>query len=241
MGDVIFSFSRLNLYEQCPYRFYKKYIEGYEEPITQPLALGKAVHKAIEDKINGVTHKESVLNGYMEADFHEEISHKEISDLVGNAPMQSNMGETEVYFKLPLSDEANTPIIQGYIDLYSPNGAITDWKTNRIAYDVMDNKQLALYSWAISQIKGINSVEGILYFLRFRRGSKHIFTVEDMEEAREWALDKANEINKKLVLADILPNEYKKLFPANPSRICKHCPFAWDCIKVNHKSSPHRI
>ena len=52
---MIFSFSRLNLYKTCPYRFFKKYIEGYEEPITYPLALGKGVHKAIE-KIYSAMH-----------------------------------------------------------------------------------------------------------------------------------------------------------------------------------------
>lgn len=231
---MIFSFSRLNLYEQCPFRFYNKYVLGKDEFVTQPLALGKAVHKAIEDKINGTTHKEAVLNGYMEADFHEEISYEDISTLVDRAPVQSNMGETEIYFKLPLSDDVNPPYIQGYIDLYSPDGAITDWKTNRISYDVQDNKQVALYAWAISQIKGSNEVEGVLYFLRFQKESNHTFAEGEMEEARLWSLDTANEINKKLKLLNILPHEYNKLFPANPSRLCIHCPFAWECIKINH-------
>ena len=91
---MIYSFSRLNLYTACPYRFFKKYIEGYEEPTTYPLALGKGVHKAVEDKINGVSHSEAVLNGMIEAEFHPEVTMDEMSKLVSHAPIQENMGET---------------------------------------------------------------------------------------------------------------------------------------------------
>ncbi|OZU89048.1 hypothetical protein CIL03_08510 [Virgibacillus indicus] len=230
---MIFSFSRLNLYEQCPYRFYNKYILGKQEPVTQPLALGKAVHKAIEDKIKGVPHDEAVLNGYAEADFHEDINQDDISALVNKAPIHPNMGETEIYFKLPLSTEKDVPLIQGYIDLYQPNGSITDWKTNRIPYDVLDSRQVALYSWVISQLKGLDFVEGSYFFLRFRKRSSNIFTYEDMDQARQWALTTANEINNKLELLEIFTDETLKLFQAEPSRLCGHCPFAWECINNN--------
>ncbi|WP_199860701.1 RecB family exonuclease [Oceanobacillus damuensis] len=238
---MIFSFSRLNLYEQCPYRFYNKYVLGKEEPITQPLALGKAVHKAIEDKIKGIAHDEALLNGYLEAGFHEGISQKEISDLVKRAPIQPNMGETEIYFKLPLSDEKDSPVIQGFIDLYQPDGSIIDWKTNRLPYDVLESKQIALYSWAISQLKGTDSIKGSYYFLRFGKESSHLFTHEDMEKARKWAIKVAKEIYEKLELLDILPDEIEKLFPVQPSRLCSHCPFAWECIKNNCLQTPHGI
>ncbi|ALX47727.1 RecB family exonuclease [Lentibacillus amyloliquefaciens] len=235
---MIFSFSRLKLYKQCPFRFYNKYILGKDEPMTQPLALGKAVHQAIDDKINGLSHEEAVLNGYAVAEFHDELKQHEISELVDRAPIQPHMGETEMYFKLPLADETIAPEIQGYIDLYSPDGVITDWKTNRISYDVTENKQLALYAWAISQIKNLETVEGVLYFLRYQKESSRAFTVDGMETARLWALEVAGEINKKLELLDILPHEYKKLFPAKPSRVCRHCPFAKECIKINHIATP---
>ena len=228
---MIFSFSRLSLYEQCPYRFFNKYILGKKEPVTQPLALGKAVHKAIEDKINGVNHEQAILNGYIEAEFHEELEYEEISDLVYKAPIQKRMGETEVYFKLPLSSKGRTPIIQGYIDVFQPNGTLIDWKTNRVPYNVLDSKQIALYCWAISQIKNMEKVEGNYYFLRFRKKSSFVFNQRDMDQARKWALDLAIEINEKLDLYFLFPNKYRELFPAKPSRLCQYCPFSVGCFK----------
>ncbi|WP_382391922.1 RecB family exonuclease [Lentibacillus juripiscarius] len=230
---MIFSFSRLNLYKQCPNRFYNKYVLEKDEPMTQPLALGKAVHKAIEDKINGIPHQESILNGYAEANFHEELTQSEIADLVEKAPVQSAMGDTETYFKLKLADEANAPQLQGFIDLIQPNGRITDWKTNRVPYKTLDNHQLALYAWVVSQLKGLHSVEGCLYFIRFRKESNHVFTPEEMEQARQWALDTANEINGRLALLKSHPDNAGMLFPAHPSKLCRHCPFAWECLKNN--------
>ena len=229
---MIFSFSRLSLYETCPYRFYKKYIQGYEEPTTYPLALGKGVHKAIEDKIKGVSHSEAVLNGMIEADFHPEVTMEELSDLVSRAPIQENMGETEIHFQLPLSDEKSSPIIQGYIDFVSPDGSnIVDWKTNRVRYDVRDNHQVGLYAWAVGQLKSRSTVEGNLFFLRFKRESKHVFNQVDMERSRQWALGVANEINSKREILDMLPEEAERLFSSTSSGHCRHCPFVIECYR----------
>ncbi|WP_252502745.1 PD-(D/E)XK nuclease family protein [Sporosarcina sp. Marseille-Q4943] len=229
---MIFSFSRLSLYETCPYRFYKKYIQEYEEPITYPLALGKGVHKAIEDKINGVSHSEAILNGMIETDFHPEVTLEELSDLVSRAPIQKNMGATEIHFKLPLSEEESAPMIQGYIDVVSEEGSkIVDWKTNRSRYDILDNHQVGLYAWAIGQIKNQSLVEGNLYFLRFRTASKYVFKQADMERSRQWALGVANEINSKCEILDMLPERAENLFHSTPSSNCRHCPFVLECFR----------
>lgn len=222
----------MNLYTTCPYRFFKKYIEGYEEPTTYPLALGKGVHKAIEDKINGVSHSEAVLNGIIEAEFHPEVTMDELSGVASNAPITENMGETEIYFQLPLSNEDSAPMLQGYIDLVSSDGnKIVDWKTNRVRYDVRDNHQLGLYAWAVGQLRNRTQVEGSLYFLRFRRASKHVFNQADMDASRHWALGVANEINSKRGILDLLPDEADRLFMSTPSSHCRHCPFSIECYR----------
>lgn len=225
-----FSFSRLSLYETCPYRFYKKYVEGYKEPLTLPLALGKGTHKGIEVKINGANHSEAVLEGYIEAEFHPDINVGELSKLILNAPLHRVNGETEIHFVLPLSDEADSPKIQGFIDLIDEN-AIYDWKTNRVIYNIRDNFQIALYAWAISKIRGFHKIYGTLFFLRFRRESKFQFTEFEMEEARKWAYGLARQIQGKLALVQAIPDLKDELFPATPSSYCSHCPFAISCFR----------
>ncbi|MEB6549763.1 PD-(D/E)XK nuclease family protein [Heyndrickxia sporothermodurans] len=230
---MIFSFSRLNLYESCPYRFFKKYVLGNEEPITLPLALGKAVHKAIEDTINGVQHREAILNGLIEAEFHPEVTAEDVSFLASRSNAKPGMGKTEIHFILPLDDTEDAPMLQGYIDLVFNKGmAITDWKTNRVPYHVLDNHQVGLYAWAMNKLYLVPYVVGTLYFLRFKKKSSHCFMPADMEKARLWALGLANEINAKLELYGMLPEEFKRIFPAIPSSNCRHCPFAKECLRT---------
>lgn len=225
-----FSFSRLSLYEVCPYRFYKKYVDGYEEPITYPLALGKGVHKAIEDKINGKSHEEAIANGLVEAEFHPEVTKDELSLLVHNAPIYEINGETEVHFNIPLSDEENAPKLQGYIDIVGKD-FIVDWKTNREMYHVRDNHQLGLYAWAMSRLKKMKEVHARLYFLRFKRESSFIFGTDEMEEARKWAYGLAKEIRGKLEMVKVMPELKDELFPATPLSHCSYCPFAIECYR----------
>lgn len=229
---MIFSFSRLNMYARCPYRFYRKYVLKEQEEPTLPLALGKAVHKAIECRIKGMDENEAVMEGIIESDFFPGVTFDDVAFLSGRAGVKPFIGETEVHFQLPLSKEPDAPIIQGFVDLVQNDGtAVTDWKTNRVMYDILDNYQLGLYAWAIGQIYNSPYIYGSLFFLRFKQASRHAFTPEDMEQARLWAYNLAREINTNLTVHDMMPDQATKIFPAKPSSDCKHCPFAFECMK----------
>lgn len=231
-----FSYSRLSLYEQCPRRFYYKYVLELEDKDTKPLALGKAVHKALECIINRTDFEEAIKQGLIECDFHPEVEPDEIRQLVKNAPFQKLKGETEVYFRIPLFDYPNSPKIEGYIDLIDGD-RIYDYKTNRKMYSITDNYQIALYAWALSRIKGLSQVQGSLIFLRYKKESKFVFNEAVMNEAIEWAKELVKEILFKLEMLDFQPNLVDKLFPYQPSRYCKHCPFVIDCYKKSNTNN----
>lgn len=228
-----FSFSRLQLYRTCPKRFYYKYVKKLpDDTNSKPLALGKAVHKAIELIINGTDLDEAIKQGYIECDFHDEVSLEEIRELVENAPFQKLRGRTEVYFCIPLFNYEGSPKLQGYIDLVDGD-AVYDFKTNRKMYDVEDNYQVALYAWARAQKEGFNQVIGRLIFLRFRRESTSIITKDKMNEAVEWARGLVNEIRLKLDVIEFAPDKQNEVFPHQPSSACEHCPFVLDCYEEN--------
>lgn len=226
----LFSFSRLNLYQTCPYRFYKRYVEKLKEPDTYPLALGKAVHKAIEERLNGTDFQTAIELGMLEANFHPEVTEEELAWLVSNAPIQDLYGrvKTELHFELPLAEGADEPRLIGYIDIVG-EGFIIDWKTNRIPYEVKDNHQLALYAWATNQLYGWTDVHATLYFLRFNRYNSVVLGLEEMEEAKKWAYDLAKEIQGKVAITKHLPELKNELFPAKVQNFCANCPFAYDC------------
>jgi hypothetical protein len=93
------------------------------------------------------------------------INSKRVEVLLRYAMMTStikeNMGEMEIHFQLSLSDADSAPMLQGYIDLASPDeDKIVDWKTNLVRYDVRDNHPLGLYAWGVGQLKNRTRVEG---------------------------------------------------------------------------------
>jgi len=202
------------------------------DQVTTPLALGTAVHHSIESIIKGIDFQNAIIEGYAACDFHPEVSLKEISNLVKNAPVFKNMGETEVYFRFPLSDSLNAPQLQGYIDLVQ-EGKLVDWKSNWRTYGVRDNHQVGLYAWVLSKIQKREWIEGSLYFLRYKQGKKYFFSPVEMEQARTWALHLAEEIKFKLQLLDIMPEKVKGIFPYAPSFACSHCPFVLHCYREN--------
>lgn len=223
----VYSFSRLSLYATCPYRFYLKYVLGRQEPVTKPLALGKAVHKGVELRIKGASEEEAVMAAIIESDFHPEVDLEEMERLIRVALMVK--GETEVHFVLPLAHGSNLKV-QGYIDLLSES-AFFDWKTNWRMYGVNDTMQLALYAWAIMQTTGRDIVRGTLYFLRYKKPLSYLYTFQEAEKARQWAYELALEISEKVSVVELFPDMSIQAFQATPGSHCKHCPFALECYR----------
>lgn len=243
---MIFSFSRLDMFESCMYRGYVKYILGKEEPLTTPLALGKATHTGAEAKLKGLvdTDEEAAYFGAAEVNFFDGVTFDELLKLIRRVPSYYlNMPDqrTEVYFKLPLSDEVNAPLIQGYIDVLQPglgcvelvpggSAEIVDWKTNWKMDPKRHMRQLALYAWATEKITGVDSVLGTVYYLRFKKPISTVITAEKRAEAVQWALKLAKEILTRVELLKLHPQNVKTIFPATPSKDCRHCPHAAECV-----------
>lgn len=53
--DLYLSYSRISLYQQCPLRFYFRYVAGLpERTISSSLVFGSAVHRAVEHHYNSL-------------------------------------------------------------------------------------------------------------------------------------------------------------------------------------------
>jgi len=160
---------------------------------------------------------------------------------VQQAQAKKDMGVAEEHFQIDLNPgDMFSPQIQGYIDVRISENAVEadhqqvvlDWKTNQATYEPTENNQLGLYAWAVSQQTGANAVLGILRFLRFKgkKGRKtKLFTQGDMEKARQWAMDRANDILARKSQLE-LGGDAEELFSANPKcGECKWCTVVKDC------------
>lgn len=240
-ANLAFSATRLMSYEECPYKFYNQYILELESDNTVPLALGSAVHEAIESILKGTTAQLAIMHSYQKYE-HVGIDLEDVMQLVENAPYKQFMGAAvtvEQHWRMPL-DDAGQYWITGVIDVADNEGNfLADWKTNRKVYSPTDTKQLAMYAWALSRLKGKSIIKATLYFLRFykQQEQSHTFFLHEMEDARRWALALTKEINFKNNLVNmfastpVAEDTLKAQFPAKPSSRCNWCPFSVECVQ----------
>ena len=235
---MIYSCSRLKRYADCPAAFQYKYLYEMAEAPTEPLILGKTVHTAIQLYLSGADIETAVDSAILQ-EAEIPVDHGEVIRMVQH-PIVTGIsgGQVEERLSIPLDDEGLIQF-QGYIDWYRelPDGTVQliDWKTNRSKYDPTDNHQLGLYSWYLSKITGATEINAELVFLRYSYADAcqaHIYTRNEMEEARKWALTLAEEIDDKVAELNLLDGvESDNLFPATPGKACQYCSHASLCIK----------
>jgi len=235
---MTYSFSRLDLYRQCPKTWYDRYILGNRDEGGEAATLGKVVHKALE--LMGEYQYDAKLSLTLAKDDEEvsaEFNENEALYLIRRAVLHPH-GQREVHIVVPLDPSDDfSPQIQMFIDELvewdeeKEALAINDFKTNRSPYQINGSYQLPLYAWGTSQVYGVEEVYGSYQFLREEEGSRirgHLFTKEEMEKARKWAYDTATEIEQKLLTLKAGGNP-EVLFPATPGTKCETCSLAVDC------------
>lgn len=63
--DMVWSYSRIKCFEDCPYRFYLKYIGGCKEVPQFYASYGSFMHKLIEEFYKGIITKEEMLTKFL--------------------------------------------------------------------------------------------------------------------------------------------------------------------------------
>lgn len=250
MASMVYSFSRLLKYERCQWSFYLKYVLGLVDKSTKAQDFGKTVHKAIAYILRDKLPKDKAIEkALQEAEFKHEAQKvfDVIDQLVVKMSERIDIQYVERHFQLPLNpDDKNSPEIQGHIDLSLTDSEIPtviDWKTNWKRYTPLDDYQLGIYTWAISQtlaqIKGaqVEKALGMLYFLRYRDEHLHVYTGEDMEKARLWAYNLALEIEEKILSLTIDGEAPEDVFAKGPGNHCKTCSFAAECLNHSEQAA----
>jgi RecB family exonuclease len=230
---MIYSYSRLKKYEDCPWAFYKKYVEEVPEPPSEAKVRGKVTHHAIQLVLGGRTLDEAVARACAEAELP--VLPGEIRYLASAALEYLMAGDfpppyrVEEHFEISL-DGPGSPVLQGYIDFCDSRGMMIDWKTNRAPYHPCENHQLSLYAYALKEM-GCGEVTGQLYFLRFRQASEAVrYTDELIDAARGWALALASEIEDRLVACELGGEDPAEVFAPKPqSGNCRNCGYASTC------------
>ena len=244
----LFSFSRLERYAKCPKSFYYKYVLEIEEPISEPLALGKAVHAAIERflKAQWANEKKDMSECVAEAvaEAPVPISFDEALQLCLNPAVRERTfcygpPEIEQRFDVHL-DDAGEYGLQGTVDYSERNLTdvksclLVDWKTNRAKYGA-DCLQMRLYAAVLARRYKVEQVLAQLVFLRYHGGAcveTAVIDARAMEQAWNWALETAREIEGNIASLQVFGGDPEALFPARPCAFCHNsCGYAYQCTR----------
>ena len=227
IDDMTWSYSRINCYEQCGYKWFCKYILGMKEDERFYTSYGSFMHKLIEGYYRGELTKEEMKIKFL-FDFSTEVqgarpSEKVVQNYINKGieyisafePFPFNMIDVELEVKYHIN---GIPFI-GYIDyLGEKNGEyyIVDNKSRELRPrsgrkkptkkdEELDNMlvQLYLYAAAVKEIYG--KYPKALCFNCFKNGVfiEEPFVEEKYNEAIEWAISSIKHITE---TEDFSPN-----------------------------------
>ena len=212
LDDMVWSFSRIHAYENCPYQFYLKYIEKEKGISNFYAGNGKLIHEIHEKILKNELPIEDCVNYYIEEfDFIEERERENIETNTLNACAdylsELDLSELDNYNVLGIECKIKTKISKfnliGYIDLLledeDGNIIVLDHKSSKYMLkkngDVLKGKELdflsykhQLYLYCKWVIEKYGKTPKYLVWNHFKDGKicKIDFSQEEYEETIEW-------------------------------------------------------
>ena len=209
--DMVWSYSRIETFNDCPYRFFLKYIKGYNESDKFYATYGSFMHKLLERFYKNEITKREMLQIFL-TDFQKEVRgikpvektvQKYIREgceyLRGFTPLPLNVVDIEKQCKFTIGKynfvgfidfvgekDGQLYIVDNKSRVLKPHSGKNSPTAKDIELDHM-LKQLYLYSVSIEQERGILPKE--LWFNCFRAGViiKENFDIKKYEETKKWA------------------------------------------------------
>ncbi|MBD3271275.1 MAG: Dna2/Cas4 domain-containing protein [Elusimicrobia bacterium] len=237
------SFSKMQTYRECPYRYYLSYVERWHAPPTPHSSLGHSIHKTLErfHQVNG-TSMEDLMQAYTECWEHEGFSdpteemlfYERGEHILRNYYEQNSKRTSRILaMEKDFSIDLKFCTLRGIIDRIDrlPDGTIEliDYKTHKQMWKnkaIRNDLQLTIYKYACSRALGLQPGTLSYYFLSH---NKKVSTTRDKNDERmmlSMLKETAGKINRQ---------EYQPRF-----KFCWKCDFKERCRHANKKNSPDR-
>lgn len=254
--EITWSPSRLNLWEQCPQRWFHKYVLEEPDPASQPAAFGLAVHEALEriipvvgtlqfGPVKGLTADRwpPALLGLINRILSDQLTaHAPLTDPIKDMQDATRAVEQAlkaISFAPKVTVErvlvgrlSELDRVQGRLDLtmfYPDRVVIRDFKTGRVPYPVASAAQLPIYG-LLAHRKWQLPVTIELHWLRHQDSIESLEATDDvLDGARQWLVDRIATVRASLDAYHGSNGEDTSVFRARPGSHCAHCPVAARC------------
>jgi len=234
------SYSQLNTYKSCPYKFKLRYILKIPTKPSIPLLYGSIIHNVLHQMYKNLRDQKYLLEleiAYNIIDNQWSISPFETLEEAKSYKDKAKSSIKSYYEKIykktetPILLEENFKtlskgiVITGKIDRIDKNGTsykMIDYKTGRIhdLKEVKKNLQLKIYSLASIQKFNIIPTEIGLFFV------DNLLDVSFSPDQR-YIDNLQKDINEKIM--PVMDSINSGLFPAKPGMFCKTCEYKNVC------------
>ena len=236
-----FSYSRVNTFTQCPYKFKLQYIDEVttirDPAADDALIVGSAMHKGIEEGAG------AGLDWYGKqfpvlADLHVNEMIK-LETLIPKA--RHSIDPAGSAFEV----ELNTPEFRGFIDLVATgsdgSATITDFKYSNNVDKYLESEQLHVYKYFFEQLHG-RSVSRLKYLFIPKTAIRQRNT-EDLYQYRKRLAQTLAAMDAKTIEVAYDPQKVERFFdlirqikaardfPKNPTKLCDWCQYQNYCVK----------
>ena len=247
--DMTWSYSRIGTFDECPYRFFLRYIKHYKDDDKFYASYGSFIHRLIECFYRGLMTKEEMLDEFItgfstqvkgerpKGSIVESYIKSGVDYLKSFTPFEYNMIDVEkkVEFEIAPEDGEDGIKMVGYIDFLGEKDGelyIVDNKSRNLKPRSNRKKptkndieidemlrQLYLYSAAIKNEYG--KFPKALCLNCFRSGTFIVepFNEEAYNEAIKWATEKVHRIAD---TDDFYPN-WDFFYCSNLCGVSDHC------------------
>lgn len=233
-SDIKWSYSKINTFENCPFKFNLIYNLRKEPPSFETIEshLGRVVHSALENLYNQKLKTKEDLLIYFDQNFNDQdkinikgddfrsIGRELLSDYYDEVYKQDRSKTVETEYRI--EDEIDDYTFVGIIDrisLLKHKVIINDYKTGKYIEDPK-NLQSAIYVLLLDPVIPKNlEIETNWYYLRHKMNLKAVFTKSELEDAKKKILEKIQEI------------ENTTEFLQNKGNLCPWCEFRNLCFE----------
>jgi putative RecB family exonuclease len=232
------SYSRINAYQACPYKYKLIYIEGKKVPPNQFISLGISIHRALDDyhaKKGGDF--DELIESYNKSWKNEGFSSPQQAyeyfekgrNILENYFRETLNCKTEIiYLEKDFIFPMGKNKVKGIIDRIDrhPDGTyeVIDYKTHKDIWKqekADTDLQMSLYALACEKVFGFKADMLTFYFLAFGRKINTSRTKEQLAGALKTAADVSEKIIKQVFTPNIkfCPRcDFKKSCPQSTAR-----------------------
>lgn len=230
-----YSFSRIETYQSCPYKFRLRYIDKLDtlpdwDDAANPLTIGTAMHHGIEQGVWKAVSE--YLMGYPVDSTELETEALKLEVLV---PKVRKMLDSDATFEFKLE----TKDFIGYVDYISTDGTLLDFKYSNNRKHYLESPQIHLYRFLLEKVYGMRITrQGYLFIPKVNVKQE---VGEDDYHYRLRLMEELNRAEPEISYVDYSERKAAAVlsmmkvigeaedYPKNKNRLCWYCDYRRYC------------